>query len=117
MLKEFDSDYSPEIAYKKIIKQSQYGDFEVTYSVKNEQIVLKGKRNYSVGILVVLIVVGLLLFVVGLIIAAIYYWTRPYKKIIFELEPRDSGSLITLRTEGKIDDIIIFEIEKALISK
>ena len=51
------------------------------------------------------------------IIAAIYYWTRPYKKIIFELEPRGTGSLITVRTEGKIDDIVIYQIEKSLISK
>jgi len=117
MLKEFDSNDPPEIAYKKIIKQSQYGDYEVTSSVKNEQVVLKGKRDYSVGILVVLIVVGLLLFLVGLIIAAIYYWTRPYKKIIFEIEPRDTGSSISVRTEGKIDDIAIYEIQKALSSK
>ncbi len=38
MLKEFDSDDSPEIDYKKIVKQSQHGDFKVISSVKNEKL-------------------------------------------------------------------------------
>ena len=116
MFTEFDSDYPVEEAYKKIIKQTNHGDFEPISSIKNEQVILKGKRSYSVGILVVLIVVGLLLFLVGLVIAAIYYWTRPYQKIIIELEPRDTGSTITIKTEGKIHDVTIYEIKKTLKS-
>ncbi|MDI1495899.1 MAG: putative membrane protein [Cenarchaeum symbiont of Oopsacas minuta] len=117
MYAEFDSDCTPEIAYKKIIKQSRHGDFEITSSMKNEQIVFKGNRNYSVGVLVTLIVVGLLLFIVGLVIAAIYYWTRPYKKIIIELEPNDDGSIITVRSDGKVHNIVIYEFKKLLESK
>lgn len=117
MFTEFDSNYPVEEAYKKIIKQKNYGDFEPISSIKNEQVVLKGKRSYSVGILVVLIVVGLLLFIIGgLVIAAIYYWTRPYQKIIIELESRDTGSTITIITEGKIHDVTTYEIKKTLKS-
>ena len=78
---------------------------------------MKGKRSYSAGILVVLIVVGLLLFLVGLVIAAIYYWTRPFQKIIIELEPKDTGCTITIKTEGKIHDVTIYEIKKGSKSK
>ena len=117
MFVEFDSDYPVETAYKEIIKQSNHADWETISSVRNEQIILKGKRSYSAGILVVLIIVGLLLFLVGLIIAAIYYWTRPYQKIIIELEPRDTGSTITIRTEGKIPEVTIYEIKKTLNPK
>ena len=114
---EFDSDHTVETSYKKLIKHSSYGDFEVTSSVKNEQIVFKGKRSYDLTILVALIIVGVLLFIVGLIIAAIYYWTRPYQKIIIELEPKDTGSTITIQTNGKIQDITIHEIKTLLASK
>ena len=117
MYTEFDSDYIPEEAYKKIIKQSSYGDFEIVSSVKNEQIVFKGNRNYSKGVMGILIVVGLLLFIVGLVLAAVYYWTRPYQKIVFELESRDGGSTITIRADDKIHDITIHEIKKLLESK
>ena len=103
-------------AYKKLIKQSAYGDSEVISSIKNEQIVFKGGRNYSVGVLVTLLVVGVLLFLIGLVIAAIYYWTRPYKKIIIELEPKGEGSSIIIESEHKIDNDVIREIKRLLIS-
>lgn len=117
MFTEFDSDYPPEKAYKEIQKQSNNRDFEIMSTTKNEQIVLKGKRDFSTTVLVVLIVVGLLLFLVGLVIAAIYYWTRPYQKIIIEIEPRDTGSTITVKTKGRIQDVVIYEIRKELESK
>ena len=66
MYVEFDSDHTVESAYKKLIKHSAYGDSEVISSIKNEQIVFKGGRNYSVGVLVTLLVVG----------DTISYWTR-----------------------------------------
>ena len=47
MYVEFDSDHTVESAYKKLIKQSAYGDSEVISSIKNEQIVFKGGRNYK----------------------------------------------------------------------
>ena len=56
MYVEFDSDHTVESAYKKLIKQSAYGDSEVISSIKNEQIVFKGGRNYSVGVLVTLLI-------------------------------------------------------------
>lgn len=86
MLTEFDSKYPRDEAYKRIVKHANAGRLEVVHTVKNEQIVLKGGRDYSTGWLVTFIVIGLLLFIVGLIIAAIYYWTRPYKKIVIQLE-------------------------------
>ena len=116
MYVEFDSDHTVESAYKKLIKQSAYGDSEVISSIKNEQIVFKGGRNYSVGVLVTLLVVGVLLFLIGLVIAAIYYWTRPYKKIIIELEPKGEGSSIIIESEHKIDNDVIREIKRLLIS-
>ena len=82
---------------------------------KNEQIVFKGGRNYSVGVLVTLLVVGVLLFLIGLVIAAIYYWTRPYKKIIIELEPKGEGSSIIIESEHKIDNDVIREIKRLLM--
>ena len=42
MYVEFDSDHTVESAYKKLIKQSAYGD-SVISSIKNEQIVFKYK--------------------------------------------------------------------------
>lgn len=78
--------------------------------------VLKGKRSYNVGILVALLTGGSLL-IAGPVIAAAYYWTRPFRKIILELEPRDTGSTITIKTEGKTRDVIIHKIEKALKSE
>ncbi len=114
MITEFDSEYPTETAYKEILKQSSHGNFESVSSIKNEQVVLRGKRSYSTGILIALIAVGILLFIVGLVIAAIYYWTRPYQKIIIEFEPRDTGSTITIKTEGKIDEIAIYDIKKTL---
>lgn len=114
MLTEFDSVHPPEIAYKKIIRQSHYGDLEIISSIKNEQIVLKGKRAYSGAVLGILIVVGLLLFLVGLLIAALYYWTRPHKKIIIEIEPKEQGSTITISSQNKIEAVTIYEIKKLL---
>jgi len=116
LLTEFNSNHSPEIVYKKITKQSQYGNLEIISSIKNEQIVLKGKRDFSGAVLGILIVVGLLLFLVGLLIAALYYWTRPYKKIIIEIAPKDQGSIITITSQNKIEDIEIYEIRKSLTS-
>ena len=100
----------------KSYKTISYGDSEVISSIKNEQIVFKGGRNYSVGVLVTLLVVGVLLFLIGLVIAAIYYWTRPYKKIIIELEPKGEGSSIIIESEHKIDNDVIREIKRLLIS-
>ena len=60
--------------------------------------------------------VGVLLFLIGLVIAAIYYWTRPYKKIIIELEPKGEGSSIIIESEHKIDNDVIREIKRLLIS-
>lgn len=117
MFIEFNSDYSPEAAYKKVIKNSNYGNFEVSSTIKNEQIVLKGGRNYSGGILAVLIIVGLLLFVVGLIIGLIYYWTRPYHKLIIEIEPSSEGSLITISSDSKHQAIATHEIKRILMRK
>ena len=57
-----------------------------------------------------------MLLIIGLAIAAIYYWTRPYKKIIIELEPNGEGSSITIESEHKIDNNIIREIKSLLIS-
>ena len=113
---EFDSDHTVESAYKKLIKQSAYGDSEVISSMKNEQIIFKGGRNYNVGVLVALLVVGVLLLIVGLAIAAIYYWTRPYKKIIIELEPNGEGSSITIESEHKLDNNMVHDIKNLLMS-
>ena len=59
---------------------------------------------------------GVLLLIVGLAIAAIYYWTRPYKKIIIELEPNGEGSSITIESAYRIDNNIIREIKRLLVS-
>ena len=114
MLTEFNSSDSPEIAYKKITRISQQGDLEIISAIKDEQIVLKGKRDYSGAVLGILIVVGLLLFLIGLVIAALYYWTRPYKKIIIEIVPKDQGSIITITSQNKIEDIVIYQIRKSV---
>lgn len=105
------------ILWKHLIKNSSHGDFEIISSIKNEQIVFKGNRGYDPVILVALIVVGALLFVVGLIIAPIYYRTRPYQKIIIELESKDAGSTITIHTNDKIQEGTIHEIKTLLASE
>ena len=63
-----------------------------------------------------LLVVGVLLLIVGLAIAAIYYWTRPYKKIIIELEPNGEGSSITIESEHKLDNNMVHDIKNLLMS-
>ena len=129
MFKEFKNNLSPKDSYNKIIKKIQFGEFQVASTIPNEQIVLKGNRNYKSGILILFTmfgfllfgigfiltdVVDILLFLVGLIIAAIYYWTRPFKRIIINLEVNDSGSLITIMSDVGDFKMILFEIEKTL---
>ena len=131
MFAEFDSELSPDNAYKRIIKESSYGDFKVVSATKNEQVVLKGGRDYNKAVMAMLIAVcfllilaalfiadmiSLLLIIIGLIIVAVYYWTRPYQKIIIEIEPKKdgTGSLITISTEAKIQDSVAYEIRQLL---
>ena len=114
MLTEFNSRHPPEVAYKEIVKQIEYEKFTVASSIEPEQIVLTGERVYSVGVLVVLVAIGLLLFVVGAIIAVLYYLTRPYQKIIIELEPMDTGSHITITYKGKKQVTMIQTIKEHL---
>ena len=115
MLVEFESEHPAEIAYKETVKQVHMGDLELTGTSKNERVVLKGKRLYNTGILVVLIVLGALFMVVGLIIPAIYYWTRPYQKIVINFESSEGGRcLITMSSNGQMNNITLHKIKDRL---
>lgn len=114
MIREFDSKYTPEENTKRVMRTSMIPSYDVESHVKNDHVILKGGRDYSTGILVLLIVVGLLLFVIGLLIAVAYYWTRPYKKIIIAFEPTDTGSLVTITSQNQISDFVMYEFEKEL---
>ena len=114
MFTQFDSDHSVETAYQKIMKQSNYDtDYEILSSTRNEQIVLKGSRNYSVGLLVGLIIFGFV-SILGFVIALVYYLTRPYRKIVIEFEQRDIGCQITITSSGKISSSKIYAIRGIL---
>ena len=71
--------------------------FNVDTTIKDEQVVLKGRRDFRTVLLVVTILFGV-------IIGLVYYWTRPFRKIIINIDPDNSGgSVISITTYEKKD--------------
>jgi len=133
-LTRLKTELEPEKAYNELLKEFNLRvDLEVSSTVSNQQITFNGERRYSKGLVGLLIGIGFLslilvgfadlvigvgMFLFMVVVAVVYKVTRPYKKMVINIEPEEQGSTVIIIGERTIlTDIDLYEIAKSLGAK